>query len=794
MKFDSAAEVEQVVWYMRVSDWPRANNRALIDNLFNGFPPYTPEEWARMKATSAVNVNFLESTKIAADARMQYQNAFLKPGNFFTVQLEHGDRNHRQEWSNKITEKLSRVMKKSLKYRECKRNIFAQLVLHGVGPQLWSDRESWVPSMQMMGDVLIPTQTLLTMENLSYFAVYRRYTPGELWRKTHGPRVDPAWNIETAEACCKWAHDQWGQTTSQNDGIWAPERWAENMKEMAGMWSSDAVPTINAFDFYYLHNEGKNFGWRRKIILDSPSVSPANRNTKPSMSQAKNFLEQEKSQFLYDGGKRNYAPSLDQIFHCQFADGSVVAPFRYHSVRSLGFLLYSVCHLQNRMRCKLNEAVFESMQQYMQGINPDDSERATKIDLIDKGILPDGVRFVPQNERWQVNEGLVMNGLSLNRQSMADNSASFTQNFGEQTKEGRGPEKTATQIAAEVNSANALVGAMLQTAYGYAEAEYREIARRFCIKNSKDKDVREFRLACLKEGVPEELLNHELWDISVTKVMGSGNKQVELGQSQMLMQQIDRYDPDSQRSILRQYTFSATDDESMAERLVPAQQNMATDSVHDAQVSAATLLRGLPMALKQGVNHGEYAAALLAAMQAEIALIEQNGAMATPDQIAGLQNIAGQSVEGEPIYGNGAANHIQIVAQNKASQQDAKMLMDVLGKNLNMVKAYIQRLQEQQGEQAAQVSPEAQAKIISAQIVADQKAENMRAANELKLQQKQQGFEQKSKQDMERHEMEQAKAIRGAQVQEAVTDLEAAAKIGQQAEQAQNAPPAEKSA
>jgi len=794
VKFDSAAEVEQVVWYMRVSDWPRAGNRALIDNLFNGFPPYGASEWERMRATNATNVNFLEATKIAADARMQYQNAFLKPGNFFTVQLEKGDENHRQEWSNVITEEISRQMKKSLRYRECKRNIFAQLVLHGVGPQLWHDQESWVPSMQMMGDVMIPTQTLLTMENLSYFAVYRRYTAAELWRKTHGPYVDPAWNVDVAESCCKWAHNQWGQTSAQNDGIWAPERWAENMKEMAGFWSSDAVPTINAFDFYYLHEDENSSGWRRKIILDAPSLGEGNYETKEAprkaVASAKNFLQKEgmmgdESQFLYDGGETDYAPALDQIVHFQFADGSVVAPFRYHSVRSLGFLLYAVCHLQNRMRCKFNDSIFEAMQQYLQGINPDDSERATKIDLIDKGILPDGVRFVPQNERWQVNQGLVMEGISLNRQSMADNSSSFTQNFGEGNSSGqRGPEKTATQIAAEVNSANALVGAMLQTAYGYAEGEYREISRRFCIKDSKDKDVRAFRLNCLKRQVPAELLDHNIWNISVEKVMGSGNKQVELGQAQMLMGVIDRFDPDSQRKILRQFAFAATDDEAVAEQLVPQSQNMATDSVHDAQVSTATLLSGIPMALKQGVNHAEYAAALLAAMQAQIALIDQGGAMATQDQIAGLQNIAGQTVDGQPIQGNGAASHIAILAQNKSSQQEVKILSDTMGKLLNSVKGYIQRLQEQQQSQGEgeQVSPEAKAKIISAKIVADAKAENMREANALKLQQKEAAFAQKTQHDTEKHQLETAKSIRGAQVDADISDLEAAARIRKQAE------------
>ena len=50
--------------------------------------------------------------------------------------------------------------------------------------------------------------------------------------------------------------------------------------------------------------------------------------------------------------------------HVQFADGSVVPPFRWHSVRSLGYQLYALCHLLNWLRCRLSDAVFESMMWY----------------------------------------------------------------------------------------------------------------------------------------------------------------------------------------------------------------------------------------------------------------------------------------------------------------------------------------------------------------------------------------------------------------------------------------------
>lgn len=777
-KFTSAAAIEDVVYYMRFADYPRANNRALIDNLANGVAPFTPEEQLQNRITT--NTNWLDLTRIAQDSRSQFTSAIQKPGNYFTVKLDSGPIHRRQEWSEVITTEINKRMKNSLRYSETLNNVFAQVVLHGVGPVSWEDKQGWCPNMHGMGDVLIPSRTLLTMENLSYFALYRRYTAAELWRKTHGPRVDKAWNLPVVEKAIKWAATQYGQTVSGTDRMYNPELLAEDIKSNTGLYASDAVPTINAWDFFFLDDSDKEWGWKRRIVLDCPS--PTETANKYS-SSTKNILD-GRNEYIYDPGDRNYASKLSEILHFQFADGSVVAPFRYHSVRSLGFLLYSVCHLQNRLRCKLNDATFEGLLNYFRVANPDDAERLQKIDLINLGIIPEGWSFVTQNERWQVNQNLVQQTMLLNRQSMAENSTSYTNDFG-QNPERRTPEKTATQVAAEVNAAQAMVGSMLQRAYGYQEHQDREISRRFCIKNSKDADVRAFRAACLRQNVPEEYLSVERWNISHERVIGNGNKQLELSQLGLLMQQINRYDPDAQRLILRSYTFSATDDPAFTKLLVPFEKSSVTSSTHDAELSASTLLLGLPMGLREGVNHGEYAATLLGLMNTELQKIQARGNTArgntaTQDEIAGLQNLAGQSIDGQPIPGNGALNHIQILAQEESNKSEVKQLMDVMGKLLNQVKALAQQLAEsQQQDQSGngQLPPDDVVRLKALLVQAEAKAETMKAAAAQKLEHKQQAFDQKLQQSQAKSELQNADSIRKAQVGEAALDLQSAGKI-----------------
>lgn len=769
--FKSAESLESCIWDMKLADQPRSSNRALINDLFNGEPPYSNEEQEQNNINT--NVNFLESNKIFHSAKQKFEQAFGAPGNYLTVKLDSGPSHKRTEWGQIITTSINKYMKRSLAYHETLNNVFAQVVLHGIGPVTWPNRESWCPTMHMMGDVLFPSRTLLTMENVPYFAVYKQFTAYELIKRTQGPVVDNGWSMETVKSCLEWASKQRGQTMGSNSEAYSPEKISEDVKSDQGVFASDAVPTIDCWDVYFWDDSNKKkTGWKRRIILDTPAISTArdSADTKTSRAESKNWkdIAGGRNRYLFNSGDRIYGTRLSNLIHHQYADGSVVAPFRYHSVRSLGFLLYAVCHLQNRLRCKLNDAAFEDLMQYFRFADPNDRDKITKLDLVQYGIIPDGVSFVPKTDRWQVNHQLAQLMMNLNRQSMAESSSSYNQEFGADPQAQR-QEKTATQVAAEMNASTAMVGAMLSRAYKYQEFQDVEICRRFCIKRSSDIDVRSFQKDAMTAGVPAEYLDVTRWQVSHERVIGNGNKQLELAQSDMLMGIIDRYDPDSQRIVLRDRTFAITGDPAKTNELVPMKKTDVTHSVHDAQLSAGSLMSGVQMGLKQGVNHAEYAATLIATLSAKVEEIMALGGVAPIPVIAGLENLAGQTVDGQPVPGNGALNHIEIVGQVKESKAMVKQLSDALGQAMNQLKGIAQRAVEQQ--QAAQqenggLTPEAAAKIKSQVIIAEAKAANSRASHEQKLKQRE-----------ENHELQMANEIRRTQVDEAATDLRTAGDI-----------------
>lgn len=726
MKFDDAQAVSMACWTMKQADYERGTNRARINELFNGWPPYTDQEVAENNI--AVNVNFLEATRLAHDARAQFNNAFTKPGNFFTARTDMGPKHKRSKHASVVTREVNRLMKRSLPYYEKNRSVFALDVLHGIGPATWANQDLWCPDPAGVEDILVPSNTLVTMKNLSLFAIYKSFSGPELINLTRGPDVDPGWNLDLVQQCLEWIDKESVTLMGTNwPEIWAPEKMSERIKSDGGFYVADQIPTIQCFDFYFYDGEAEDAGWRRRIVLDSWEITPGAGGTARRKSQS---IYRNDNNFLYDGKNRKFADRREELVSFQLADLSAVAPFRYHSIRSLGFLLYAICHLQNRLRCKFNESVFEALMMYFRVKTMDDAQRVLKMELVNRGFIEDGVEPLTAQDRYQVNAPLVQLGIQQNTDIINQNASSYVQqpNYSQ-----GGVEKTKYQVMAETNAMTSLVSAALSQAYIYQQFEYAEIFRRFCRKDSTDPDVKRFQAACLRQGVPESMLVAEAWDLEPERVMGAGNKTLEMSIAQQLMEWKSQFDPEPQRTILREAVLAWTDDPAKAEALVPESPVKVTDSVHDAELAAGTLMQGLPVSAKTGINHIEYVETLLQSMAIVVQKILQRGGVPTMDELVGLQNLA-----------NHIMQHISIIAMDPKERQRVKIYDDKLTALNNEVKGFAQRLEQQmqaQAQQSGGLDPEAAAKIQAQMLQAQVKAENTRKSHAERTAQKQISWE-----------------------------------------------------
>lgn len=749
MKFNTAAEVEMVCYEFKLADYPRGINRARINDLFNGVPPYTGEEVERNQI--AINVNFLEGARLAHEARAQFAGNFLKPGRYFTCQTDAGPPHKRRERSAIVTKELAKIMKRSLPYYEKYRSCFALDILHGIGPGVWDKPDYWCPDPAGVEDILVPNKTLLTMKNLPFFSIYHSYTGPELIKLTQDEEAatKAGWNMPLVRKCLEYIEENITHFMGTNwPEVWSPEKMAERVKGDTGFYAGDQVPTIDCFDFYFWDDDEKSQGWKRRIILDSWSTPQSTGGGFQMGWDSKK--DWARNQFLFNSKNRKVAKTWHELISFQFADLSAVAPFQYHSVRSIGFLLYAVLHLQNRMRCKFQESIFEALMMYFRVKSLDDAQRAMKVELFDRGFIDESLEFIPADQRFQVNANLVELGLADNEKIINANSSSWTMSAAPQQSR----QKTKFEVQAELQRMTAMIGSGLQQAAQYQEFEDREIFRRFCNKNSRDPDIISFRARCLKQGVPESMLIPDCWDITHDRVLGAGNKTLELTIAEQLMQFRNLFDPESQRMILRDFTFAVTDDPARTEAMVPDEPVKVTNSVHDAQLALGTLMQAMEVDFKSGINHIEYVDTMLIGISKIIQKINtQQQGMANPQQIEGLQMAL-----------NHLQPHIQQVAQDPNEKARVTNWAKAITRIANFLKAYQQRLQEQMKKMAEQnggngaaIDAETQAKIKAQQTMAEAKAANTRESHAQRTAQRQVQFEMEQKRDRQKHQMEMQK-------------------------------------
>lgn len=714
----SAQKVLTIIQDLKVADELRAPNRALIQKQMNGEPPFTPSQMAENKID--VSFNTKTGTNLLAQANRQWCNAFLKTARYYHVELEDAPVDRALDWATIITDEVNRPLKRSREYYHQVRQTGAGVMLTGIGSKMWTPfDDDWCPGFVAIEDLLIPTDTEISMD-MSHCARRRPMSYWDLYNKTiaKGKNVDPGWQLSVVKRLLASIKDQ-----TQSEPMWdwqnAPEKAAELFKQDATYWQSDAVPKVWLWDFY--SQDDKTGKWHLQIVPDENWAATYAGNTNEPIA------------FVYDKEKP-VADDLSQLLHVQFGDANVKPPFMYHSVRSLAWLLFDLCQIQDMTLCRFIGKVFEDMMLLMRVQDPADKAAVDKIHFgLRYGLLPDGIGFVTRDQRYQFDPQLTQMLLSTLRQHMGESASSYTQDIDSGTEK----ERTKFEVQALLAQTSALLSSLLNNAYIQAEFEYREISRRLC--TGKHRDAVEFRKRCIKRGVPEKWLDVERWKIQAEQVLGGGSKQLEIATSEKLMGARQFMEPSAQTRVLHNYVLALTDDSGMATALAPIKPTKVTDTVFDAALAWGTLMTGVPMPVKEGDSHREVIETLLRMMAMKVQQIMQTGGVGTPQDVIGLMNA-----------GTYVSQHIALLAQDESEAQRVKQYGDMLGKIGNEVKGFAQRQAEAAAQQNGHQDPETQAKVAAIAMTTQAKVQAKQLTDAQKLAHKEQAFRQKQAMEMEK--------------------------------------------
>jgi len=662
VEFSTPAKVINVVKRMQDIERLRAEDRALIDALFNGQRPYSDSEVKKFNIQ--VNVNWGLGKRIMREANTQLNNALIHPGNLFTCSLQEGPVEKRQEWSQIFTKNLHKPLQEGT---SGKRNFFliknrnASVCMHGTGILMWSSPHTALPRFVSLEDLLIPTETLVDFSNMRYFAANLNLSIGELIELVTKDDVLGGWNKQMI-----------GEVLDSQQGIYnesTPSTWRDQPEAMEqvffqnrGYYYSDATPKVRCVAFFYQEMDDPKRWYRVIYLKENPGDKVKDIDKK----------------FLFDGTTKPFADDIGHILNVQYGDGNLVPPMKYHNVRGMGVDLYAPVETDNRLRCEFVQSVFEHMKMYFRIKDPADRDRLKAQILQQYGFIQDGLSIVPRTERHEIDANLVENAMEQMGEIMQGSASSYIP--GE-----TGSERTMTAKEATIraNQASVLVSSMLATMYLQEGFYYEELKRRFCMADSVDQLVKQFRENCIKEGIPEELLIASKWKITVERVLGGGDTTKAQQQSNWLLGIRTALGPAQQQIALRESVSAMLEDPAKALMYVPATPPQSSPGSEMAEALFGTMMQGVAVTPRQGIDIQGYVAQLLKMMAEVIQRITQTDNMGTMEEVIGL-GIVAQNVE----------QNIQILAADKQQKQNVKEFGDALGKMTNLIKAFGQRIQQ----------------------------------------------------------------------------------------------------
>jgi len=666
MTFRTPTDIRAVIYAGDEIERVRARNRMIVDNLFNGGKPIPDEDAVRMN--QSLNINWGEAPVLKAHAVRQLTNAFQRPVKKFRVTIPTApqDEDKQIKWGMAITDFINRVIKESPGYFRLLNNRFNDVVSHGVAPQLWEDKETWLARYVAIGDFRVATDTEVGFRNLEWFAVRYYYTTGELWAKVFSEDSSKNWN---KKAVGKILEEYRNKNTSAGwDSNWFlhPEKIAELRKQNGGCFMTDAVPTIPLWHFFAKERDKKRKErWEFRVIPDNTAAVEG----------------ADPDEFLYDAGDESYANDLSEILYCQYGDLGCTSPAMHWSVRSLGFLLVEPCFWTNQTLNRMIQYLFESFNTWFRVVDPAGRARAMEINLADRKIIPEGVSIVPKDQRHSVDSGMIDAVMSKLKQLQSEASSSYTQ----QSDNGTQKEQTAYETSVKVAQVNAMMSGILLNAFHQAKFEYKEICRRFCIRNSGCPDVRAFQKMCKRMGIPAMYMNVELWDIEPEVPLGAGNPTIEAAEAQQLMAFRPLLGPEAQQKALHIAIAATMKNYNLAEDLVPL--NEKPVSTRGSQWAASifgTLMQGVPVPVNESVPATEVIETLIGMLAGAIHAVEQTDNIGTPKDLIGFGTVMSyiggliQNISGDQALGP------QIQAYSKS-----------LGELANLIRGFQKRQQQQ---------------------------------------------------------------------------------------------------
>ena len=517
---------------LKKGDEGSAVNRARVQAMFDGVAPYSETALRQSGQAFRCNLNFGEAEKFLEAAMSAYVDLVNSVETLVRVETAFGDPKQRIEWNRVMSEEYSFQLRKWPRFNYEYLNLCNHFVGHGVGINYFEDERSWYWRSSGLGDILIPRQTRATEDSIEVAAA-RRFVPvNEMYKYIENPEVaaELGWNVAEVKKAIKHASsqtelDDWErlQNEIKNNDLWTGAKSAK--VELVHMWVREFNGSVSHF-MTLPNGDNKDFLYKK-------------------VSRYKN-IEEAFTFFTYGIGTNG----------------------TYHSIRGLGYKIYSHVQVSNRIR---SQAVDNAMLAGAPMIQPDD-ERALESFAFNYfgpfAILPPNMKYV---DKASPNTSQTMMPVLQDLSQLVQDRAG---QYSAANVFGKGDRRSKFEVAAHLEEAAKLNVTALNLFYNPWDRFHMEVARRFFRMDYVPTDpggeaVLEFRERCFLRGVPlEALAAMDIRKTRAVRAVGSGSQAKRSVSLQQLNELAGVFDSEGRHNLFRDQVASLVGHEA-ADRYIP---------------------------------------------------------------------------------------------------------------------------------------------------------------------------------------------------------------------------------
>lgn len=685
------------------NDRLRARERARVQGLLDGNPPYDPSKLRSMGQGWRSNLNFMEGYANLQSVKTPYFALIASVPYFAEIRTLVSDV---QVNSEIITEEFTSLIKRWQDFSWQMQKAQQEMLKFGVGPVLTSDPYDWRFQALRHRELLVPEHSPGIVSKWPFFAIRCEMTASDIWDKVrpanekHSKEI--GWNVDLCRMAVMYAsRDFFNGRITWDSRNW--EYWQDAFKNNDIYMSLMQAQSLMVYHLFVREYSGRisHFIVSENAILDGFMFKRIDRYEK---------MEE-----------------VLTIFRSDIGGGD------YHSIRGIGRLQYQHVEVTNRLK---NHLFDMAMAGTAINLKPNTTKARDELQLLQLGpvnILPPDVELV-QNRVV----GFLTDAMTVDR----DFTTHLNANLGTFRRPGVGygnqqTRPTATQVQSDIVTTSQLSEGQVVLHFLDLDLLYGQMYWRASDPNTPDEEAKKFQKSCLDRGVPALALR-KIKFIRASRVAGYGSPQMRQVNAQQMTPYMGMLPEVGRQNWVRDQVISIVGPENL-ERYFPSQ-GAETDDAWMANIENGVMASGqhvmIPSSLT-GSGHSIHTNVHLT----QIEQLLQHADQIYSDQGAPVQSslsVLANVQQFVQICLPHAEAHMQLLSFDPMHQNELKgyqQRVNGISNNMQQITAIIEQGQEAMAaQQSAQQSAQTKDQIKLAQAQSEIQIDRALAASKIQNQ------------------------------------------------------------